>query len=152
MFNKQARPPGPGGIADFAAPAEPPALRKGPRVASIIATDISVEGNLKGDGEVQIDGKLTGDVVAARLAVGESGLIEGAIEADSVEIRGRVVGSVKARQVRLHATAHVEGDIAHDQLTIEAGAYFEGRSQRLRREPAHADAPAAEVIDISSVG
>ena len=36
-----------------------------------------------------------------------------------------------ARQVRLLATARVDGDISHTELSIEAGAHFEGRSLSL---------------------
>jgi cytoskeletal protein CcmA (bactofilin family) len=107
----------------------------------LIADDISIEGNLRGDGELHVDGLIRGDVVVARLTIGESGCVEGAIHAEIVEARGRVVGSITAKQVRLYASCHVDGDITHEQLTMETGAFFQGRSLKFQRQPAPAAAP-----------
>jgi cytoskeletal protein CcmA (bactofilin family) len=99
-----------------------------PLAASLIAENVTINGDLASDGDVQLDGALIGDLRVGRLTIGESGRVEGAIEAESVEIRGRVSGSVTAKSVRLHATARVEGDITHAQLAIDLGASFQGRS------------------------
>ena len=40
---------------------------------------------------------------------GETGLVEGVIEAETVEIRGRVAGTISARSVKLYASARVDG-------------------------------------------
>jgi cytoskeletal protein CcmA (bactofilin family) len=49
--------------------------------------------------------------------------------------------------VTLHSKSHVEGDLSHQTLTIEKGAYFEGRSHRfddpLWGEAASGDPPEA---------
>ncbi|MDR3512873.1 MAG: polymer-forming cytoskeletal protein [Caulobacteraceae bacterium] len=133
--------------SDLAVLSEPGHGRKSPRVASLIASDISIEGDLRGDGELQVDGVIRGDVSVARLTIGESGQVEGLIHAESVEVRGRVLGAVTAKQVRLHASAHVDGDITHEQLTMEAGAFFEGRSLKFQRTPLPVT---GDVIDISA--
>jgi cytoskeletal protein CcmA (bactofilin family) len=39
--------------------------------------------------------------------------------------------------VRLYGTAHVDGDITHEQLSMETGAFFQGRSVKFQRQ-AHA--------------
>ncbi len=109
--------------------------RRTPRVASLLAGDLRIEGNLSGEGELQLDCAVKGDVSVARLTVGENGSVEGSIMAEAVEIRGRVVGTVTARQVRLHATAQLIGDLTHDQLTVEPGARFEGRSLPFQGAP-----------------
>lgn len=148
MFSKQAKPGHAGHSSDLTVLSEPSTPRRtSPKVASLIADDISIEGNLRGDGELQVDGVIRGDVTVARLTIGESGQIEGSVHAELVEARGRVVGSITAKQVRLYASAHVDGDITHEQLTMEAGAFFEGRSLRLQR----ASIPlGGDVIDISA--
>jgi cytoskeletal protein CcmA (bactofilin family) len=99
--------------------------------ASLIAPNVTLEGDLTSDGDVQLDGVVRGDLKVARLTIGETGQVIGAVEAESVEIRGRVSGSITAKAVRLYGAAHVDGDITHDQLAIEAGAYFAGRSLKL---------------------
>jgi cytoskeletal protein CcmA (bactofilin family) len=95
---------------------------------SLIAENVSVDGDLASDGDVQLDGALRGDLKVTHLSIGETGQVEGAVSAQTVEIRGRVAGTISARSVRLFATARVDGDITHEQLAIEAGAHFTGRS------------------------
>ena len=155
MFNKQVKPTsGPALRADqpamitpepiatgvLAAPA--PAARKTPKTASLIADDITIEGNVVGDGELHVDGVIRGDVRVPRLSVGETGHIEGAIQAEVLEARGRIVGSITAKQVKLMGTCFVDGDITHEQLTMETGAFFQGRSLKFQRQPAPAAARA----------
>ena len=98
--------------------------------ASLIAENVALRGDLATEGDVQLDGALLGDIRVGQLTIGETGQVEGAIEAETVEIRGRVAGTIVARIVKLYASARVDGDITHDQLAIESGAHFAGRSLR----------------------
>ncbi len=52
--------------------------------------------------------------------------------AETVRISGTVSGRVQAKTVRLDKSAKVTADITHETLTIEAGAYFEGKGHRLK--------------------
>jgi cytoskeletal protein CcmA (bactofilin family) len=108
-----------------------PRKSSSPKVATLITNDITVEGNLSGDGEIQVDCMIKGDVTVTRISIGDTGRIEGAVTADVVEVRGRVTGSITAKQVRLYSNAHLAGDLTYDQLTVEPGAFFEGRSMKL---------------------
>jgi cytoskeletal protein CcmA (bactofilin family) len=112
------------------------AARRAPKVASLIAEDLVIEGGLSGDVELHIDGAVRGDVRVSRLSIGETGSVEGSVQAESVDCRGKVIGAITAPQVRLYSAAHVDGDVTHDQLTIEAGAFFQGRSLKLPRAQA----------------
>jgi cytoskeletal protein CcmA (bactofilin family) len=103
-------------------------LARKPIACSLIAENVTLRGDVATDGDVHLDGALTGDMRVRELTIGEGGSVEGSIEAESVEIRGKVVGTVTAKSVRLYSTARVEGDITHAQLAIETGAHFEGRS------------------------
>ena len=108
-------------------------MRK-PIACSLIAANVSLEGDLKSDGDVQLDGAVRGDMAVAHLTIGETGQVEGAVSAEAVEVRGRVVGTITARTVKLYATAHVDGDVTHDQLSIEAGAFIQGRCLKMQRQ------------------
>jgi cytoskeletal protein CcmA (bactofilin family) len=162
MFSKQAtsKPTVPHlTVAEMNAIPDPTPPRKAtgtPKVASLIASDTTIDGGISGDTELHVDGVVRGDIVVARLSIGETGHVEGAIQAEIVEARGRVVGSITAKQVRLYASCHVDGDITHEQLTMEAGAFFQGRSLKFQR-PASAPMAAitgsaitGEVIEMSS--
>ena len=159
MFSKQTKPtegpmmrpePAPTITAtpvDAAAPA-----RKSPKMASLIANDITIEGNVVGDGELHVDGVIRGDVRVPRLSVGESGHIEGSVQCEAVEARGRIVGSVTAKQVKLMGSRYIDGDITHEQLTMETGAFFQGRSLKFQRQPAPAAAPAPMTVSAPAPG
>ncbi len=101
-------------------------------VPSIISPDLEIVGDLKSDGEIQIDGTVKGDIDVPLLTVGEQGKVDGSTVAETVRIFGTVTGQVRAKTVRLDASAKVTADITHESLTIEAGAYFEGKVQPLK--------------------
>ena len=130
-------------LPDMPAPgaAAPPVAS--PRGLSTLSSDLQFAGDISGAGDLQVDGAMTGDVRVGRLVIGETGSIEGAISADHVEIRGRVVGPVSGKQVKLIATAYVDGDITAEQLSIDIGAYFQGRVLQGRREAPAPITPAA---------
>lgn len=113
------------------------------RGASLIGADMTLEGDISGGGEIQIDGVIKGDVKVEHVTVGDGGAVEGGIYAEAVEVRGKVTGSITAKQVRLYGACHVDGDITHEQLAMETGAFFQGRSLRLQR-PASAPASRPE--------
>ncbi|MDI1282067.1 MAG: cytoskeletal protein CcmA (bactofilin family) [Brevundimonas sp.] len=148
--------------AGSAKPATPVTSSRG---LSTLSSDLKFEGTISGAGDLQIDGQIKGDVRVGRLIVGETGAVEGNVSADYIEVRGRIVGTTSGKQVKLVSTAYVDGDITAEQLSIDIGAYFQGRCVQGRRDapaataakPAAAPAsdlapipqpPAAQVIDM----
>lgn len=109
-------------------------LRNG--TPSIISADLIVRGALFSAGDVQIDGRVDGDIRAGGLIVGEKAVIVGDVYAEEIVVRGRVEGGISARKVSLQSTCHVEGNILHEALSVEIGAYFEGNCR-------HSDNPLA---------
>lgn len=110
---------------------------------STLSADLTFEGNVSGAGDLQVDGTVKGDLRVGRLIVGETGAVEGNVSADYVEVRGRIVGGVNGKQIKLLGTAYVDGDITHEQLSIDVGAYFQGRCIQGRRDAAPSAAPAS---------
>ena len=98
--------------------------------ASVISSDLTITGNIKTTGDIQVEGNVEGDIRAHLLTVGEGATIKGECMADDVVVNGRIVGRVRGLKVRLTATARVEGDIIHKTIAIESGAHFEGSVQR----------------------
>jgi cytoskeletal protein CcmA (bactofilin family) len=142
MFSKSKEPePVMTPQAPAAAPPTPkrPAARNG-GVPSIISGDLIVKGTLVSNGDVQIDGKVEGDIRSNALVIGEKAIILGDVFAEEAVVRGRVEGSIRARKVQLCATCHVEGNILHEALSVEAGAFFEGNCR-------HSDNPLADAPD-----
>jgi cytoskeletal protein CcmA (bactofilin family) len=110
---------------------------------SVIGPDLKISGNLSSDGDVQIEGVIEGDVRATNVVVGERASVTGSVLAEEVVVRGHVMGSVRGRRVMLQASCHVEGDVFHQALSIEQGAYFEGKSRRSADPLAETASPAA---------
>jgi cytoskeletal protein CcmA (bactofilin family) len=140
MFSKGKSEPAPAPApAAPQAPAPKPRDRGGMRssVPSIISGDLVVRGTLVSNGDVQIDGRIEGDVRAGALVIGEKAHIEGDVYAEDAIVRGSVHGAIRARKIQLCSTCRVEGNILHEALAMEAGAYFEGNCR-------HSDNPLAE--------
>jgi cytoskeletal protein CcmA (bactofilin family) len=62
------------------------------------------------------------------LVISPNAQIVGSVAAEKVVVNGRVEGPIQGGDVVLKSKAHVVGDIRHQSLTIEKGAYFEGRA------------------------
>ena len=109
---------------------------------SIISRDMRIVGDLRSEGEIQIDGSVDGDIRSKTLLIGETAIIKGEVVADSVNIHGTLNGQIKARSVNLFRSAHVVGDIIHEDLAIEMGAFLEGQCKRMaeKKSPVNGDA------------
>jgi cytoskeletal protein CcmA (bactofilin family) len=104
---------------------------------SIISADMAINGTLVSTGDIQIDGRVEGDVRSAGLVIGDKAEIQGEIFAEDVTVRGKVIGRIRAKKVLLASTSHVEGDILHEAFAVESGAFFEGNCR-------HSDDPLGE--------
>ncbi len=148
---RPSAPPFPEQVAQQPAPQQRPAAA---RVASVLGPDLVFEGSITGEGELLVDGAVKGDIHVARLIIGEHAHVEGTVRGGSIEVRGRVIGNVEGKAVRLLQTAHVEGDVTHEQLSIDVGAFFQGRCAQFRPvaqqvpQQAAPQAPQAQVIEL----
>ena len=102
---------------------------------SILGSDLIITGDIKTDGDVQIDGRLDGNIKAGNVTIGESGAVNGKISAIAVHVRGKVTGKVDATTVELAEAANVQADLVQDQLMIANGAFFDGKCTRKTAAP-----------------
>ncbi len=98
--------------------------------ASTLSADLTIKGNIRTTGDINVLGNIDGDIRAHLLTIGEGATVKGEVVADDIVVNGRVVGRVRGLKVRLTSTAQVEGDIIHKTIAIESGAHFEGSVQR----------------------
>ena len=115
-------------------PEAPPKVDRSNQAPSIISADLEITGNLKSAGDIQIDGRVKGDVHSRSVTISENALIEGSIFGETVKISGTIRGQVEAPSVAIQKSAHVMGDIIHGTLAIESGARFEGACRRLEKQ------------------
>ena len=138
MFSSKSKDNAPAPQPMMAA-APPPAPKRARALSapSIISADMVINGTLNSAGDIQIDGRVEGDVRSVGLVIGDKAEIHGEVLAEDVTVRGKVVGRIRARKVLLAATSHVEGDILHEAFAVESGAFFEGNCR-------HSDNPLAD--------
>jgi cytoskeletal protein CcmA (bactofilin family) len=95
---------------------------------SIIASDMTVIGDLETQGIVRIEGRVKGTVrVGSQVLVAEGAVIEGDLHTEEAVIAGRVSGAIHAKErVELQASAMVAGDILTPRISIIEGAKVTG--------------------------
>jgi cytoskeletal protein CcmA (bactofilin family) len=95
---------------------------------SIIASDMTVIGDLETEGVVRVEGRVRGTVrVGAQVLVSQGAVIEGDLHTQEAVIAGQVSGAIHARErVELLATAMVAGDILTPRISIIEGAQVTG--------------------------
>lgn len=111
--------------------------RGGEGFGGFLADGTEIDGEVRFDDELRIDGKVTGRIVSAkgRLTVGDTGSVTAVIDVGSASISGTISGTLTASErVEIHATGRVYGDIFAPALIIEEGALFEGRCEMTRHE------------------
>lgn len=101
---------------------------RGGELNTFIGKGSIVNGNLKIENSLRIDGKVKGDVSCTETVVlGKGGRIEGNVTAKHVMLAGEVRGNISAEgKVFLETTAVVTGDIQAVKLVIDEGAVFDG--------------------------
>lgn len=97
---------------------------------SVIGTGTVINGNIKTEGSIRVDGKIVGNVVTqADAAVGLSGVVEGSVDARNITIAGKVLGTLTAAQkLVLESRSVIRGDLRTARLVVDEGAVFDGRS------------------------
>jgi cytoskeletal protein CcmA (bactofilin family) len=120
-------------VHEPSATASPPARTLGtPRTyagPSIISAALVVVGRLESAGDLQIDGKVEGDIRGQGVRIGNAAVIKGTVTGELVELSGTLEGKIEARSAVLTKTARMSGDIIHQSLQIDEGSFFNGNSR-----------------------
>jgi len=97
--------------------------------ATILASDLKIEGNLRGSGDLELKGSFKGELSVTGLVwIRPQGSVHGEVKASSVVVDGKVVGNIHASEkVDLRKGCRVEGDITASALAAADGSFFEGR-------------------------
>ena len=106
----------------------PPKRRTEGHAVSIVASDMVVTWNLKAEGVIRVEGRVTGNVSADdQILLTLGGVIEGDLETKEAVLAGEVHGTVSATdRVEVQATAHILGDIVTPRLLIQEGGQLNG--------------------------
>src|SRR6516164_3683434 len=95
---------------------------------STIGRGTVVRGSVRGEGDLEILGRVEGSVaVSGELSIGEGALVRSDVSGRRVTVRGAVAGNVSAAEaILLEPGARVVGDLGAPQIGIRPGALVRG--------------------------
>src|SRR5919201_5791234 len=113
---------------------------------TVVGQGIFLRGSIRGEGDLEIRGRIEGDVeVVGEVTIGDGALIKADINARRITVRGAVAGNLTGEEgVRLEEGARVVGDVRGASIGIAEGALLRGNVQtgnaeakgRARKSPA----------------
>ena len=94
--------------------------------STVIGADTTINGSIRAQGTVWIDGRVEGDVCTDDLLViGEGAMVIGNVSAGSVICRGTIAGDIVAEEeVELLASASLNGTVRAPVLTMDDTVLF----------------------------
>ena len=94
--------------------------------SSILANSFSLKGSISCKGELQIDGRINGNLNGEKVILGPESVMDGTLTADEITISGKFKGKIKGKSIRLDAGASVDAEITYEVLAIEDGSSING--------------------------
>ncbi|MCE7902030.1 MAG: polymer-forming cytoskeletal protein [Gammaproteobacteria bacterium PRO9] len=99
------------------------------RATAVIGPSIQIEGTLRGQEDVSVEGEVTGTIQlqSNTLTVGTQGKIKADVYAHTIFVEGTVEGDLfGSEQVIVRKSAKVRGNITSPRVSLEDGATFKG--------------------------
>ncbi len=95
---------------------------------NLISQGTDITGDIKSNGDIRIDGSLTGNLITkGKVVIGSTGKVKGEVSCKNSEVSGSVEGKINVGQLlNLKASSKILGDIITYKLAIEPGAKFTG--------------------------
>jgi len=97
--------------------------------AAVIGRSIKINGDVRGDEDLRIEGDVSGTVELknSALTIGKEGRVKADVYARSIAVDGEIRGDLyAAERVSVHVNARVQGNIIAPKVSIEEGAHFKG--------------------------
>lgn len=99
---------------------------------TLISRATKVVGDLYFTGELQLEGKVTGNIIAenekdAKLVIADTGVVEGEVRAPVVIVNGKVQGNIySTKHLELAAKGNVVGTVHYHSIEMVKGAQVNG--------------------------
>jgi cytoskeletal protein CcmA (bactofilin family) len=98
------------------------------RPAGVIAPGLFLKGELRGEDDLIIEGRVEGEITLKKhLMVETTGVIVADVQTQNITVKGEVRGNLTAQdKVEIHQGARVVGNITAPRVVIAEGARFKG--------------------------
>lgn len=96
---------------------------------AIIGRSIQINGDVKGDEDLMIEGDVSGTVELRNhaLTIGKEGKVKADIYARSISVDGSTDGDLFASEsIAIRSSANVRGNLLAPRISLEDGAHFKG--------------------------
>ena len=95
----------------------------------------SFEGEIHCKGEIEIAGKVKGNISAKTLRILETGKVTGHVNAERVEILGCMLGNTSSLNIHVGEKGVVRGDLRFEEnLSVNEGADILGHVQKAKKD------------------
>ena len=94
---------------------------------SLISADLIIEGDIKSDGNLTVDGRVVGNVSCINVTINSGGFIQGNIKAHHVVSLGSISGDIHAKSVDLKEGSTTKTNLESDNLQVSYGEVLEGQ-------------------------
>jgi len=103
---------------------------------NLISNGTEITGDIKSNGDIRIDGLLTGNLTTkGKVVIGPTGKVKGEVYCKNSEVSGNVDGRISVSQLlTLKTDSKISGDIITFKLSIEPGAKFTGNCKMSESE------------------
>jgi cytoskeletal protein CcmA (bactofilin family) len=91
-----------------------------------LSSDFKLNGNIKSQGDIEIDGQIKGKVIGNSVSVLASGSVDGSISGTSISIDGKANGVISASDLAVASSGTVMADITYETLSTDKGAKLQG--------------------------
>ena len=100
-------------------------------MTSRIEAGMTIEGSIRGEGELEVAGRVRGALtIDGKLTVEVGGIVEADVEAGDIEVAGLLSGSATAHNtVQVVAGGRMEARVKAPRLLVDDGALFRGDLQ-----------------------
>ena len=96
---------------------------------AVIGSSISIQGDLSGEEDLTIHGRVEGkvDVKGNSVTIGESGRVTADVYGKTIIVEGRVDGNLfGGDQIIVRSSGNVKGNLTSPRVALEDGAQFKG--------------------------
>lgn len=129
-------------------------------IETVIGKNTKIQGEVSGTGNLRIDGEIEGELkLSGTVIVGETGMVTGNVSARSLNVSGTVHGNARTEEsLTIHSSGQLIGDVQVNAFQIEDGGIFKGRSEmnpragiELKARPQHVSAPKEGAVSVEDL-
>ena len=93
---------------------------------SVISEGFTINGDIKSEGQLTVDGTIIGEISVDSLIVGVGGSVGGVINAKIINVKGSLSGKIHCHEIIVGGRSIVDGELTYSAITIQRGGLVKG--------------------------